>query len=200
MKRMISPCAVLQVLGHVAPHDALRQSLHDGGLTRTGFTYQDRIVLGAAGEYLQHAAYLLVTSYHGVQLPLACVLHQVPGVLAQGLEVLVARLRLHFLPLPQLHDGLAQFALGDARVLQYAGGGGVHAEQGQQQGLHADELVAHAGGEVLRPVEHLLGVVGEVGLAALHAWQVVELRVHERLYPLRVHAQRMSCFSPFCIY
>ena len=112
---------VLQVLGHVAPHDALRQSLHDGGLG---------VVLGAAGEYLQHAAYLLVTSYHGVQLSLACVLHQVPGVLAKGLEVLVARLRLHLLPLPQLHDGLAQLALGDARVLQYAGGGGTHNEQG----------------------------------------------------------------------
>ena len=183
---------VLQVLGHVAPHDALRQSLHDGGLAGARLADEDGVVLGAAGEYLQHAAYLLVTSYHGVQLALPGVLHQVPGVLAKGLEVLVARLRLHLLPLPQLLYGLAQLALGDARVLQYAGGGGVHAEQRQQQGLHADELVAHAGGEVLRPVEHLRGVVGEVGLAALHAWQVVELRVHERLYPLRVHAQLLE--------
>ena len=81
---------VLQVLGHVAPHDALRQPLHDGGLASAWLADEDGVVLGAAGEYLEHAAYLLVPPHHGIQLALAGVLYQVPGVFAQGLEVLVA--------------------------------------------------------------------------------------------------------------
>ena len=38
----------LQVLGHVAPQDAVCQTLHDGCLSRTGFTDEDGVVLGTA--------------------------------------------------------------------------------------------------------------------------------------------------------
>ena len=44
------------------------QSLHDGGLTRTGLTDEYRVILGATAENLQYAAYLLVASYHGIEL------------------------------------------------------------------------------------------------------------------------------------
>ena len=39
---------VLQVLRHVAAHDSLGETFHDGGLTRTRLTYQDRVVLRTA--------------------------------------------------------------------------------------------------------------------------------------------------------
>ena len=39
---------VLQVFGHVAAHDTLCQSFGDGGLTRSRFTDQDRVVLRAS--------------------------------------------------------------------------------------------------------------------------------------------------------
>ena len=80
---------VLQRLGDVAGHDALGEAFHDGGLADAGLADQDGIVLGAAGEHLDHAAHLVVAADDGVELAL-------PGehgeVAAVALERLVALL------------------------------------------------------------------------------------------------------------
>ena len=47
---------VLQALGHVAAHDALREALDDGGLAYAGFADEDGIVLGLAGKNANGAA------------------------------------------------------------------------------------------------------------------------------------------------
>ena len=39
---------LLQVFGHIASYDTVRQPLGDGGLTYTRFAYQDRVVFGSA--------------------------------------------------------------------------------------------------------------------------------------------------------
>ena len=83
---------VLQVLGHVAAHDAPGQSLDDGRLARSRFTYQDGVVLGASAQYLQHAAYLVVAPDDGVELALPGQLHQVFGIFLQRLVVVVGTL------------------------------------------------------------------------------------------------------------
>ena len=60
--------AVAQALGHVAVDDPLRQALDDRGLADPGVADQHRVVLGAAGEDLDHAADLLVAADHRVEL------------------------------------------------------------------------------------------------------------------------------------
>ena len=74
---------LLEVLGHVAAHDALRQAFDDGRLARAGFADQDGVVLGSSAQYLQHAAYLLVASDDGVELAFACPLAEVLCVLVE---------------------------------------------------------------------------------------------------------------------
>ena len=96
---------VLQVLRHIATHDTLCKTLHDGGLTSTRLTYQDRVVLGTARENLKHTANLFVTANHWVELATSGLLHEVLGVLFKTLIVLVGALALHVLTLSQLLDG-----------------------------------------------------------------------------------------------
>src|SRR5690606_12971599 len=43
---------VLERLGHVTGHDALREALDDGGLADAGLTDEHRVVLGAPGQHL----------------------------------------------------------------------------------------------------------------------------------------------------
>ena len=180
---------VLQVLWHVAAHDALGQTFHDGGLTRARFTYQDRVVLRTARQNLQHASYLVVTAYHRIELALTGIVDEILGIFRERLEVLVAAHRLHLLSLSQFSNGLLQTFLGDAGILHDAAGGAVHREQCQQHRLHAHELVAHLLGRVLSALQHLPGRIGEVGLAALHAWQMRNLALHEAFHLLAVHTQ-----------
>ena len=62
---------VLELVGHVAAHDALGQAFHDGGLAHAGLADQHRVVLGAAAEHLHDAADLVVAADHRVELALA---------------------------------------------------------------------------------------------------------------------------------
>ena len=71
----------LQGGGHVARHDTLGQTLHDGGLADAGLANQHRVVLGTTGEDLNHAADFLVTSDDRVQLAFLGGGRQVGGVL-----------------------------------------------------------------------------------------------------------------------
>ena len=50
-------------------HNQLCQSLYDGTLTHTGLTYQDRVVLLSAPEYLDDALYLLLAPHARVEFP-----------------------------------------------------------------------------------------------------------------------------------
>ena len=83
---------VLQVLGYISPYDTTCQTFHDGGLTRTGFADQDRVVLRTTREDLQQTADLIVTSDHRIEFALTRQIDQVLGVLLQRLIVVVSRL------------------------------------------------------------------------------------------------------------
>ena len=106
----------LQVLGHVAAHNAVRQALGYGRFTHTGLADEDGVVLGPAAEDLQHAAYLLVTSYHGVQLASLRQLVQVLGILVQGVVGLLGALAAHLAALAQVGDGGLEAFLAHARI------------------------------------------------------------------------------------
>ena len=72
--------AVAQRLGHVAGDDPLGEALDDRGLADAGLADQDRVVLRAAAEHLDHAADLLVAADHRVELALLGALGQVAAV------------------------------------------------------------------------------------------------------------------------
>ena len=60
--------AVLEPLGDVAAHDALRQPLDDGGLADAGLADQHRVVLGPAREDADDAADLVIAADDRVEL------------------------------------------------------------------------------------------------------------------------------------
>ena len=91
---------VFQILRHVTSDDTLGESFHDGCLTGSRLTDEDRVVLGTPRQYLQYSSDFVVTAYHWVEFAGACLLHEVLGVFVETLIVLVAALRAHLLSLP----------------------------------------------------------------------------------------------------
>ena len=180
---------VLQILRHVAAHDALCQTFHDGGLTGTRFTDEDRVVLRAAREDLQYTTDFIVAADDGVELSLAGIVDEVLGILRERLVVLVTAHRLHLLSLSQFGDGLLQAFLGNAGILHDAASGRVDLQECQQHGFTRNELVARLLGSVHSALQHLTGRVREIGLAALYAWQMRDLAFHQAFHLLAVHAQ-----------
>ena len=60
---------VLEAFGHVAAHDALRQTFDDGGFADAGIADEHGIVLRAAREHLDDAPNLFVAPDDGIELP-----------------------------------------------------------------------------------------------------------------------------------
>ena len=180
---------VLQRLGHVARHDPLRQSLDDRGLAHAGLADQDRVVLRAAGQHLDHAAHLFVAADHRVELALPRLLGEVAAVALERLVLLLGVL---------VGDALTPAHLGERRqhtvarqpgVLQDPRRARVDVEQRQQQVLGRDVLVGERLGLLARPVQHLPGRRGDPDVGRL------TLRVHlgdpiERLVDLVAHRLR----------
>ena len=160
---------VLQRLRHVAPDDAERQALDDGGLADTRLADQHRVVLGAAGEHLDGAADLLVAADHRVELALAGRRGDVAGVLLQRVEALLGVLAVDRAALAEVgHRRLQPLRVGAGAAERPASrrfGGG----ERDQQPVLGDELVAGAGRLLLRRVEHAHDVRGELRLAGAAA-------------------------------
>ncbi len=77
--------AVLEPLGHVAAHDALRQALDDGGLAHARLADQHRVVLGPARQDADHPPDLGVAADHRVELAAPRLGDEVDAVLLQRL-------------------------------------------------------------------------------------------------------------------
>ena len=72
--------------GDIAVGDAPGQPLDDGGLPDSRLADEDRVVLGAPRQHLDHATDLLVAPDHRVELLTAGQFGQVPSVLLEGVE------------------------------------------------------------------------------------------------------------------
>ena len=59
---------VLQSLRHVAADDALGQTFHNGGFADARLANEYRIIFGAPGEHLDHAADFFIAPDDGIQL------------------------------------------------------------------------------------------------------------------------------------
>ena len=84
---------VLQSLGHVAAHDPLGEAFNDGGLADAGLTEEHGVVLGSAAQDLDDAADFFVAPDDRVQLAAVGQVGEVDGVLGQGVERSLRRLR-----------------------------------------------------------------------------------------------------------
>lgn len=84
---------VLEHRRHVTLGDAQRQAFDHGGFADPGFAREDRVVLPAAGEYVDHLPYFELTAQHRVDAALAGALGKVDRVLVQrwGLAAGLAR-------------------------------------------------------------------------------------------------------------
>src|SRR5579864_94356 len=70
-----------QNLRHVARHDSLCKTLHNGGLAHPWLADEYRVVLRTARENLHHAANFLVAANHGVELAPPRQIGQVASIL-----------------------------------------------------------------------------------------------------------------------
>ena len=76
---------VLEPFGHVAAHDALRETFDDRGLADAGFADQHRVVLRAAREHLNDAADLVIATDDRIEFALLGVARQVAAVALERL-------------------------------------------------------------------------------------------------------------------
>ena len=83
---------VLEPFGHVAVHDALRESFDDRRLADAGLADEHRIVLRAPRQHLNDAANLLVAADHRIELALARRVGEVARVALQRLVLILRRL------------------------------------------------------------------------------------------------------------
>ena len=155
---------VLQALRHVAHVDAAGEALDDGGLADARLADQDRVVLGAAREDLDHAPDLLVAADDGIDLSAAGEIGQVARVALQGL-VLVLGVRVGDAGgAADLLQGLQQRVLLDARFREAVRRIAARLGEGQQEVLARDVLVAELLGDLEGPVEDVVQVAGEQGI------------------------------------
>ena len=172
---------VQHLVGYVAHNDLPGQTLSDGGFAHTGLTDQAGVVLGAAGENLDHPLDLPVPADDRVQLAGPSVGGQVPGELLQGLVLAVILLcgagagaagiggltPGHLTQL--LHQGCVQVTGIHASGAQDADGHIVAFPQdARQQVLRAHVVVAAPHGVLHGQLHHPLGAGGEAlgGIAA----------------------------------
>ena len=200
--------AVLQRRGHVAGHDALGQTLHDGGLAGARLADKHRVVLRAAREHLDGAANFLVAADDRVQLALASLLGEVLAKLLQGLELGLVGLGSHAGVAAQALVGRLDVLAGDARRGKDTASRALVLGQGDEQVLTRSVAVAqllgdlhgivddldevltgngHGGGAGLlghlgNLVGHVLGQPDRVGADALHdGGEVVLVGIEQRL-------------------
>ena len=83
---------VLERIGHIAGHDPLRKSLHDGRLAYARLPDEDGVVLGPPRQHLDHAADLVVTADDRVELAPPRQVGEIPAVALKRL-VLLLRVR-----------------------------------------------------------------------------------------------------------
>ena len=190
--------AVLQVLGHIATHDPLGQTLGDGGLANAGLTDQAGVVLGLTGQDADHVADLLITADDRVQLLLAGQIHQVLAVLLQGvvgvLGVVVGD------TLVAAHGGqlLQELILGDAKgTEQFCRVLILLIQQAQKHMLYADIVILHGLCLAGCGAEHLIGGLRDIDLVGVtagagHPWHGRELFSHSGGEAARVHIQLLE--------
>jgi len=123
--------SLLEPFRHVAVHDPLRQPLRDRRLAHARLTDQARIVLGASGEDLDHAADFFVPADDGVQLALAGQVSEITAVFREGLVFFFGLLVGDALGSPDRRQRSIEAVFRNALPLEDAGGRAARLRDGQ---------------------------------------------------------------------
>ena len=169
--------------GHVAVGDPLGQALDDRGLADAGVADEHRVVLGLAGQDLDHATDLGVAADHRVPLPGTSGRDQVLPVLGQRLVGALRGGRADALVAAHRGELAEERVAGDAVPGQHPTGRAAlgFGDHGHQQVLDGDVLVGEPPGLLLGLVEergqprrdHDLALRGAAGAGrARHALQL----------------------------
>ena len=109
---------ILQILGYIAIHNAVGDTLGNSCLTDTCLADEYRVVLRAARENLQYAAYLLIATNDGIETSRTRSLVEVYSILAQRIELHSLGLRANALALAELLDSGYKLLLANAIAMQ----------------------------------------------------------------------------------
>src|SRR2546426_55792 len=129
---------------------SLRQPLRDGRLAHAWLTDQARIVLGAPGEDLDHAADFFVPADDGIEFALAGQVGEITAVFREGLVFFLGLLVRDALGATDCGQRGEEPVFRDALPLKHASGCTARVHDGQQQMLGAEIFV-------LEPFRLLLG-------------------------------------------
>ena len=168
--------SVLEALGYIAIGNAASETLDNGGLTHAGFANEHRVVLGAAAEHLDDPTNLFVAPDDRIDLAVASALGEVLAVLLERLKLLFGIGATDTMTTANLLQSLQHFFAADAESL-------VHC---QQQMLDREVIVFEI--FAIR-----LGVLGNVGELAAHAWfgtAVCARQLGDSLFGFVAHHQR----------
>ena len=185
--------ASLQRVGHVTGHHPLGEPFDHGGLAHAGLADQHRVVLGAPGQHLHHAADLGIAADHRVELAVAGLGGEVDGVLVEGRFAALLLGRGDALVAAGVVERRDQLLRIGAELqqdlLRVADDGG----QADHQVLGGDELVAHLFGAGLGVGQHPGQAARHGGLAdrvARRAGQLGDRALGRRVDHLGVGTDR----------
>ena len=167
----------LQIFGHVTAHNTVSQTFGNGRLTGTGFSYENRVVLGASAQNLQHAADFIITADDRIQFTRTGPLVEVNGIFAQRVVCILGRGIFHFLPLPQLVDGQSQFLLGDTSIFQDFRCRARGLQNSHDYGFERHELVAQFGRIIDRLLQYGIALTTQIGLTSADFGQRIDFPV-----------------------
>ncbi len=192
---------VLERLGHVAPHDVLREALDDGGLADAGLPDEDRVVLGAAGQHLHDPLDLLLAPDDRVELAVARSLREVAAELvedgaARGLTLLRTAGGDGLLALvagDELDDLLAHAVEVRAELVEDLGGDALTlTDEAEQDVLGPDVVVGQLQRLAQRQLEDLLGARGEGDVAGGSLLALTDDLLHLGAHGLERDAERLQ--------
>ena len=181
---------VLESFRNLAVDDPLRQAFDDGGLAHAGLADEHGVVLGPPLQDLDRTADLVVAADHGVQFALPRALGQVKGVLLQGFTLPFCFLAANVLAAADRLDRLLQMRPGRTLLLQQAAGLPLVLEQGKQEQLRGDELVATLLRFLLGQIQKIRQFPGDVHLAAVacHLGEALDRRLQRIAQGIRIDA------------
>jgi len=135
----------------------LRKSFNYRGLSHPRLSDKYRIVLGPAGQNLDHPAYLVVTADYRVQFSLSRRFGKVLAVFGQGLVLFLRVLIGHPFVSAQVLEGGKRSIAGDAAVGEH----GCHIaplflDESQQKVLGGNKLIVHGLGLAQRRIQSVM--------------------------------------------
>ena len=181
---------ILQSRGHIAPDDSLGQAFHHGSFADAGLPDEHRVVLGLPGQNHDHIPDLGISADDRIQLVVSCPLHQIIAVLIQGVIGILRVVADHPLVASHLGKHLQKTLPGNVIHPEDL----LHSPVGllqktQEQVLHGDILISHGLCLILGIYQHLVAVLGQIDLTALHLRETVDRLLHliHKLLSLNSH-------------